>query len=145
MNSSKMWRTMLLFISLFSSAVVCSATLAAEVPPLKQMKAEADLALTQLIEYQSAKNGFTIKYPKNWEKAEGQDPLVCRFLTDNGLVSYRVSVEKLPVDMTAEEYAKTVNQELEKQYLPVIAEVLNTFDFPPVTTDSAPEQKTETH
>lgn len=210
MDLSRMLLTIFSCISL-SSATITSSALAAEVPPLKQMKAEAALALTQLADYQSPKNGFSIKYPKNWEKAEGQDPLICRFLTDNGLVSYRVSVEKLLVDMTAEEYAKYVNQELEKQYpvkdsvltrveeaptklgsldahksiyllkldaqgasakmlqylivanhrayafnytaieraydvfMPVITEVLNSFVFSPVTTDSGAESKEDTH
>lgn len=115
MNLSNLLRTILLCATL-SAATINSAAIAAEVPPLQQMKDEAKLALTQLVDYESPKNGFKLKYPKNWEKAEGQDPLICRFLTDNGLVSYRVSVEKLPVDMTVEEYAKYVNQELEKQY-----------------------------
>ncbi len=115
MNLSNLLRTLLLCVTL-SSAALSRAAIAAEVPPLQQMKDEAKLALTQLVDYESPKNGFSLKYPKNWEKAEGQDPLICRFLTDNGLVSYRVSVEKLPVDMTVEEYAKYVNQELEKQY-----------------------------
>ncbi len=30
-------------------------------------------------------------------------------------------------------------------FMPVITEVLNSFDFQPITTDSAPEPKTETH
>ncbi|MBS1955028.1 MAG: hypothetical protein JST89_12650 [Cyanobacteria bacterium SZAS-4] len=211
MNLSKVMQILFLCSSLAASATMNSAAIAAEVPPLKQMKAEAELALTQMADYQSPKNGFSLKYPKNWEKAEGQDPLICRFLTDNGLVSYRVSVEKLLADMTAEEYAKTVNQELEKQYplegslltrveesatklgsvdahksiyklkldaegasakmlqylvvanhrayafnytaiegaydafMPVITEVLNSFAFSPVTTDSGTEPKVEAH
>ncbi len=140
MKVSKMLRAILLCISLSSASVVGGAAIAAEVPPLKQMKAEAEIALTQLADYQSPKNGFSLKYPKNWEKAEGQDPLVCRFLTDNGLVSYRVSVEKLPLDMTSEEYAKYVNQELEKQY-PLKGSLLTRVEESPTKLGSVDAHK----
>lgn len=90
--------------------------MAVEVPKTSELKEQCEKALTNLASYKSSEFGFNIKYPQNWEKAEGQPPLICRFLTDNGLVSYRVSAEKLSVPMTVEEYAKNVNQELEKQY-----------------------------
>lgn len=92
------------------------ATIAVEVPKPDELKEQCHKALKNLANYKSSEFGFSIKYPQNWEKAEGQPPLICRFLTDNGLVSYRVSAERLSTPMTVEEYAKYVNQELEKQY-----------------------------
>jgi hypothetical protein len=97
---------------------ISSPALAVEMPAPADLKEQSDKALANLTIYKSPQFGFSIKYPQNWEKSEGQPPLICRFRTDNGLVSYRVSAEKLPAPMTVEEYAKVVSQELEKQYPP---------------------------
>lgn len=139
MQLSKVMQTILLWMSL-SSASIYSPAIAAEVPPLEQLKAEADLSLTQLTDFRSPENGFSLKYPKNWEKADVQLPFVCKFLTDNGLVSFRVCVEKLPVDMTADEYAQNVNRELEKQY-PKESSILTHVEESPIKLKSGDAHK----
>ncbi|HEY9730886.1 MAG TPA: hypothetical protein V6C89_03175 [Drouetiella sp.] len=116
MNFSKLLKTLASTIAI--TLMPTASAPAVEVPPAAQLKAQSDRALAQLTVYKNSDYGFSIKYPQNWEKAEGQPPLICRFLTDNGLVSYRISAEKLPAPTTVEEYATYVNQELDKQYPP---------------------------
>jgi hypothetical protein len=116
MNSPKLLKALLVGILIASFPV--SKAPAVELPPQSELKAQSEKALAKLTVYKNSEYGFSIKYPENWEKAEGQPPLICRFLTDNGLVSYRVSAEKLSAPTTVEEYANFISQELDKQYPP---------------------------
>ena len=76
-------------------------------PSQKEVQEIAQQSLQELVQFSNPERGINIKYPKNWEKIEPKDTLiVCKFLTLNGLASYRVAVDQLPASITLADYAK---------------------------------------
>jgi len=93
--------------------LAANPAIAREIPNKSELKENVEVALKGMERYSNAQHGFSIDYPKTWEKIEPKDSLIiCKFITLDGLASYRVVVEKLPSPITLAEYYKLTSDQI---------------------------------